>query len=425
VILTAPGKLVAEGSPVALKSLGQGYNIQVSLAPEESSEKERHGPFAELLNRMRALAPHASMSSTSPQLISYHLKTKDLVIVEKVLQLLDDQKVSLHVTSYDVLGTSIEDIFLDLTNQAEKRNSQGSVSLASPEPEVLQLTDGYPMSPLSQAITIFYKRALVARRSWLTPLLTVLIPVAGCSIPLVFMKGRPESCVTTFLNTTSTSLYLPTSPLDTLKLDGQASIVTSPPNIAKSLGETATLLRTTNVADNESFIQTINQDYRNLSIGGISLDLQSGRSLLAWEAAPPGISGPAILNLATNILYNHALNESGNAANDPALISANYQEFPVSRASRLGGQCIDGTSYLQPVDGGTLVALRWVGFFGASMVCLPCQSLILFISRSDISRRLFSRHFLHYMFLKSVVHPFKPCTCRTACQIRSVSGLVT
>jgi hypothetical protein len=263
------------------------------------------------------------------------LKTKNSIIVEKVLQLLDEEKSSFHVASYDVLGTSIEDIFLHLMHQedpgeAEKHDDHSSASLASPEREVLKLTDGSPMSPLSQAFTIFYKRALIARRSWLTPLLTVVIPVAGCCIPLVFMVGWPESCVTTFLNATSASLYLPSSPLDTLKFDAAASIVTSPPNIAKTLGNTAILLRTTNVADNETFIQTINQDYRNLSIGGISLDLQSGQSLVAWEATPPGINGPAILNLATNILYNHALNESRNAPSDPALITANYEEFPVS-----------------------------------------------------------------------------------------------
>jgi hypothetical protein len=269
------------------------------------------------------------MSSTSPHQVSYHLKTKDSVTVEKVLQLLDDEKGFFHVTSYDVLGTSIEDIFLGLMHQgedpgnAEKMDSQSSPSLAMSEPEPLELTDGRPMSPLSQAFTIFYKRALVARRSWLTPLLTVLIPVAGCCIPLVFMVGRPESCVT------STSLYLPSSPLDTLKFDAEASIVTSPPNITKTLGETTVLLRTTSVADNATFIQTIEQNYRNLSLGGVSLNLQSGQSLVAWEATPPGMNGPAMLNLATNILYNGALNASGNGGRNPALITATYEDFPV------------------------------------------------------------------------------------------------
>jgi ATP-binding cassette, subfamily A (ABC1), member 3 len=329
-VLAAPGKLVAEGSPVALKStLGQGYSVQVFFA--ESLKKEWLGPPAELIDRIRAIAPHASISSISTHQASYHLKTKDSVTVEKVLQLLDDEKNTFHVASYDVLGTSIEDIFLGLMHQEEgpgdaEKNSLSS--LANVE-EPLQLTDGRQMSPLSQASTIFYKRVLVARRSWLTPLLTVLIPVAGCCISLVFMVGRPESCVTTFLNATSTPLYLPSSPLDTLKFDTEASIVTSPPNITKTLGITATLLRITNVADNATFIQTIDQHYRNLTLGGISLNTQSGQSLVAWEATPPGINGPAMVNLATNILYNSALNASGNGGNAPALIRATYEDFPV------------------------------------------------------------------------------------------------
>jgi ATP-binding cassette subfamily A (ABC1) protein 3 len=330
-VLAAPGKLVAEGSPVALKStLGQGYSIQVFF--DESSEKEWRGPPAELIDRIRAIAPHASISSNSTHQASYHLKTKDSLTVEKVLQLLDDEKGAFHVASYDVLGTSIEDIFLGLMHQEEdsgdaEKNSLSSLAIVESEP--LQLTDGRRMSPLSQASTIFYKRVLVARRSWLTPLLTVLIPVAGCCIPLVFMVGRPESCVTTFLNATSTPLYLPSSPLDTLKFNAEASIVTSPPNITKTLGMTATLLRITNVADNATFIQTIDQHYRNLSLGGISLNTQSGQSLIAWEATPPGINGPAMVNLATNILYNSALNTSGNGGSAPALIRATYEEFPV------------------------------------------------------------------------------------------------
>lgn len=342
VILAAPGKLVAEGSPVALKAtLGHGYSVQVLWSARELSDKEWHGPPEELINQIRSLAPHVAVSAASPLQVSFHLKTKDSAVVQKVLQLLDDEKTNYNIISYDVLGTSIEDIFLGLMHQeegagkAEKSGDQSSSSLALPEPEVLKLTDGRPMSPLSQAFTIFYKRALIARRSWLTPLLAVLIPVAGCCIPLTFMVGRPQSCVTKFKNdeVLSTSLYLPTSSLDLLKLNAQASIVTSPPDIANTLGQTTNSLRTTNVADNATFMQTIDQDYRNLSLGGISLNLQLGQSLVAWEASPPGYNGPAMLNLATNILYNNALNTSGKAGSQPSLINATFAEFPVSLSS--------------------------------------------------------------------------------------------
>jgi hypothetical protein len=58
-----------------------------------------------------------------------------------------------------------------------------------------------------------------------------------------------------------------------------------------------------------------------------------------------------MMNLVTNILYNRALNQSGNIASTLNLIYANYTAFPHLAA-------------------GTLVDLKWVAFFGAAMVCV-------------------------------------------------------
>lgn len=57
-----------------------------------------------------------------------------------------------------------------------------------------------------------------------------------------------------------------------------------------------------------------------------------------------------MLNLASNLLYNTALNATGKTPPVPSLILANYQTFP-------------------GIAAGTLVALKWVAFFGAAMVC--------------------------------------------------------
>lgn len=374
-VLAAPGKLVAEGSPVTLKStLGQGYSVQVAFEPDHMPEKEWSGPPTDLVDRIREIAPHSYTTSTTPHQIVYHLKSKDSTVVEKVLQLLDDEKAHFRVSSYDVLGTSIEDIFLGLMHQeddlgeTEKQISQTSSSLVETRPEVLKLTDGRPMSPLSQALTIFRKRTLIARRSWLTPLLIVIIAVAGACVPLFFISNRPQTCIKTFRNSTSISLYLPSSPLSLFKFNVEASIVNSPPDVVRTLGQTTNLFRTTNVADNATFEQKIEQNYRNLSLGGVSLDLSSGLALVAWEASPPGINGPAMLNLATNIMYNRALNTSGRAPGNPVLINANYESFPVSLLSSF--YCLPGHNWLfvQPIDAGTLVALKWVAFYGAAMV---------------------------------------------------------
>lgn len=378
--MAAPGKLVAEGSPVTLKrTLGEGYTVQVSFNPATLQEKDWLGPPVELLQQIRTIAPHTHITASSPNHASYQLKTGESVAVQNVLQLLDNQRGTFDIASYDILGTSIEDIFLELMNQGdqlsgtEKISPQSSSSIVTPELTVLELTDGRPRSALSQTSTIFHKRALIVRRSWLTPLLLVLIAVAGSCIPLVFIKDRPESCTTTFRNATTVSLYLPSSPIDPIFSFGSSSrILTTPPNITSSLGATTRFLRVNNIADNTTFVDTINQNFQNLSLGGISIDLQSGNSLVAWEATPPGLTGPSMLNLATNILFNSALNSSGNAANTATLIQANYESFP-------------------PIDAGTLVSLKWVAFFGAAMVRLtPFINRIILIPSQAVFPAFFS-----------------------------------
>jgi ATP-binding cassette subfamily A (ABC1) protein 3 len=386
-ILAAPGKLVAEGTPVALKlDLGQGYSVQVTFDFSDFSEKDFPHPPSEILHRIRQVSPYCSMSLSSPGQASYHLKSKDPVVVTKVLQLLDNEREALRVASYDVLGTSIEDIFLDLMARETPRASfdgaedtSDSVSEpvlpdsvdcpSAPGKAVLELTDGRPRSLFSQALTIFHKRALIARRSWMVPLLVVLVSVCGACIPLVFLSGQPATCIKTFDNTIIIPLYFPESPTYYLESFGLSTqtltsppnttarpgtyILTSPPNITATLGKTAMFLDTENVLDNSTFISMIQQHYKNLSFGGISIDTQTGNSLFAWQPTQHGVIGPTMMNLVTNILYQRAMNASGNTAkthtDTPSIISANYATFP-------------------HVAAGTLTLLKWVAFFGAAMV---------------------------------------------------------
>ncbi|KIK71569.1 hypothetical protein GYMLUDRAFT_33772 [Collybiopsis luxurians FD-317 M1] len=374
-ILAAPGRLAAHGSPVALKhDLGEGYSIQVTFddvpaLSEKDSVATGLGKSGELLQEVRKHAEHASLSVTSPRQVSYHLKSKSPAVVESVLEMLDEKKGAFRIASYDVLGTTIEDIFLDLmqkdehnkdkervSEESENRENSLESDTGSVQPdsftEPLKLTTGRTISPLHQAWTIFYKRALIARRSWLTPALAVLVAVAASTIPLVFVRGRAPSCVKTFANSTSVSLYLPASPIDSFSLSESSRVLQFPPDIASTLGNSTVIFRIRDVPDNATFVSDIRDNFRNLSLGGISLDLDSGQALVAWEGTPPGLTGPAMLNLATNILYNRALNTSGRGGADPTLILASYEAFP-------------------PVAAGTLFALKWVAFFGAAMAVYP------------------------------------------------------
>jgi ATP-binding cassette, subfamily A (ABC1), member 3 len=113
-ILGAPGKLLANGSPVTLKrDLGEGYTVQVLFEHSRLAEKSEI-PSQELLQRIQTIIPETHLTMPSLYIASYHLRNKDTAQVEKVLQLLENEKNQFHVASYDVLGTTIENIFLDL-----------------------------------------------------------------------------------------------------------------------------------------------------------------------------------------------------------------------------------------------------------------------------------------------------------------------
>ena len=143
----------------------------------------------------------------------------------------------------------------------------------------------------------FVLQSLILRRSWLTPLLTVIIAVASATIPLVFISGQLETCAVRFLNATSIPLYLPSSLLVPFTPGSSSDVVTSPPNITTTLGNSTTFFQTTNVPDNATFVNYISQNYCNLSLGGVSLDPNTGASLIAWEATLPGFIGLSLFFL--------------------------------------------------------------------------------------------------------------------------------
>ncbi|KAL5533846.1 hypothetical protein ACEPAG_306 [Sanghuangporus baumii] len=377
-ILAAPGKLVAAGSPVSLKSsLGRGYSVQVTLASPETSEKTHLNPSTEILEKIRTVAPEAYLISHTDIRALYHLQTKDSREVAEVLSLIEREKGTLGVASYDVHGTSMEDIFLSLMKEhgqglstdykpnpiysstVQRVDTKESSSAKAILPRILQLTTGRKRSPFAQAFTIFHKRLIIARRSWLTPVVSVVVAVAASCIPLFFLGSRTETCTNTVrrnsTDSQNTTLFLPQSPLafaSGFDQSGDSSLLTSPPDITQTLGFSSASLQVSNIQDNSSFISEVSENSRNLSLGGISLDLSTGSSLFAWEASPPGVTGPTLLNLVTNILFSNALNSTGQGGGVPRLITPRLQTFA-------------------GLNVGTLTALRWNIFFLIAMAVFP------------------------------------------------------
>ena len=358
-VLAIPGKLVANGSPVALKrDLGSGYSVQVSFTAHANSGSEQPTRHHEILERICAIAPEAQLSESSTQRARFRLRSKDSNTVEHVLRLIDSLGGEYGIVSYDVIGSSIEEVFLDLMIQSdESTSSEKHPVLENPvEPPALEMKDGRTRTPLGQALTIFHKRALIARRSWLAPLLMVMIAVAGCCAPLFFMADRQQSCTKRFWVPPTVPLRLPDFVDLGYEADLDPVLLVSPPDIASILGHPNILLEI--VPDNASFLSYVDSNYQNLSLGGVSFDLSSGNSLLAWEASS-GLTGPALLNLATNTLLNHAFSMNASAEN-ASLIDTVYWSLP----------------YPSP---GTLSALKWAGFFGLAMVGVFSSIVVRFV----------------------------------------------
>ncbi|KIJ26323.1 hypothetical protein M422DRAFT_77023 [Sphaerobolus stellatus SS14] len=361
-ILAAPGKLVAAGSPVSLKSrLGKGYRLQVSFDSLSAMSTSTNT----LLSHLRAVAPEASVlsSAAASRSVEYALNSRGTEVVRGALEVVQDhvRRGEMGLEGYQVHGTTIEDIFLELMGresgikiEAESRSSTSVEIVRTPAP--LSLTSSRKRSAYSQSLTILYKRTLILKRSFLSPLLTILVAICGACIPIFFLSGRdPNTCRRAFAAAPSAQLYLGDSSYASVFNQAipnpSGQVVISPPNLLDSFKTSLGPVHITSLPSNQSFVSNFQTRSRNFSLGGLSMDTQSGEALIAWEASPIGLTSATLLNLASNVLYNRALNSTG-AEGVPRIIAAAYQAFPA----------------LAP---GTLVALKWIAFFGLTMAVYP------------------------------------------------------
>src|SRR5258705_9478218 len=107
-ILASPGKVVAHGSPVALKrDLGQGYSVQVTTSPTYYPVDTNQG----LLTQVRAIVPASDETSTSPTQFCYHLRTRHPHAIQRALGLFYTESKDNKIVSYAIFGATSEDIF--------------------------------------------------------------------------------------------------------------------------------------------------------------------------------------------------------------------------------------------------------------------------------------------------------------------------
>jgi hypothetical protein len=391
-VLKSPGMLVAQGTPVFLKSqFGHGYTLSVTAANANSGGKMVNELWLKILRMIRAVAPNTVSSSLSGTSATYSLREKDVRIVGEVLAALNREQADIKLSSVVVHATTLDDVFLSLMQSRNQESDATLPSLCEVEEKstytdslsgVCHLTNGRSQTVVSQAITIFFKRCLIARRNWLTPLFALLIAVAGSCVPLLFIDGREtKNCSPSFNNSVIQSLYLPNSQIlqlaEKIGQPGSPAVVVSPPGLLETIGLTQSEVLTIDVPNNATFVQGVQQHFTSLAVGGISMNLSSGESLVAWNAFPPGTYGLILLNAVSNVLFNRALNASQEVSGSPAVIAAGFQSFPGADAL-----------------GDIIKALRWTMFYGAAMVRVDNFAVDLALIRTYLHPERISCDFL-------------------------------
>jgi ATP-binding cassette subfamily A (ABC1) protein 3 len=347
---------------------------------------------------VQSVCPAATLKAVSGAALGlavYELNASSSAQAEDVLHLLEKEKSKGDISEYSIHNSSLDDVFQSLmmkgdgvagsnaTNATEAVNSEDERTYNTRK--ALKLSNGTKRNPFMQAMTIFHKRWWVFRRSWISLGLGVLVAICGSCIPLFFLSDRVETCEVNFDVATNIPLFLPLSPLygtffQTIGPNGR--LLESPPGVVSQLGSITDSLRFTDIANKAAFESSIDNGFRNLTLGGILIptSFSSESSLLAWEASSPGFAGATLLNLVSNVLLHQQLNStpSGNAGGSSLILSANYQAFPA-------------------VDGSSLNALRWVGFFGLTMVSKAVCSQARLVLRMIVTQGVFPAFFCLYI----------------------------
>jgi ABC-type multidrug transport system ATPase subunit len=448
-IMTAPGHIVARGSPVLLKTgHSQGYVISCAFdnSTQQSLDGRRH---RQVLTAIRRFAPSAVMLNTQDD-DGISLRTHNPRVVSQVLRLLDKDKRRLGLRSFDIRATTLSDVFIKLMGEEklvadglEKmypgsvvgghemedlayppssyrasmsalseqsdysahaprrlRRKEGSEArehtpsrmsqslLAIPEAEysasrhmsginegldadwydmdrpmstieshnpyassinkprdpIADLTEGRRTSALLQAGVLWRKRMLVARRGWAVPFLAAVLAIGGACIPLFFINNRQNRCVRNDHEDMRYSLFLPISPFS-WNQTGRTYV--APPEALASLQYP--MPGAYPLQDNSAFRTSIEATYGLIDTGGVSVQ-PDNTTTFAWEASPGNIAGNVMLNLASNTMFNIALNKSRRAVGYGPHINGEIQPMPSTTPRGIGP------------------AIKWISFFGSSMV---------------------------------------------------------
>lgn len=307
IAVLSKGKLKAYGTSVELKSkLGDGYRVHVFNREGEKQARIFEIPHTEYGDQIEYMLPTSAAAASFVQ-----------------------QLEKGGITEYQVSGPTIEDVFLKLAEEAKlsaehEMDSEDEAS-RSPSPEdtkgavlasqalrrantnsVPELLTGKRISMWRQAVVLFRKRLLVARRNPLPLLAAFIIPVVGAGLVTLFLGGyESPSCSPQAINfvpdvdslSTQFNYQLVAGPSSRVTSGAlQAFVATLSAGGSSSSQNTTQLLSAVTLVDTlEEFNDQINRRFANITPGGFFLGDDGSPPTLAWRGNGAGIQNSQIM----------------------------------------------------------------------------------------------------------------------------------
>jgi ATP-binding cassette, subfamily A (ABC1), member 3 len=208
-------------SPTAWKTgkFSEGYSIKIS-SPEPRDVLEPG-----LVSAIVKVVPKLHISRPRPgELVVWPLKTE--LEVAQVLQTISHTHPA-STLQYDVQSTSLESVFLAVTQDedtlavVDSKEGMGQVVSAVPSgsstkdldvarhgtdfalsTEILTLSSGRAISLAAQALVIAIKRFMTLRRTYLMPLIGIVMVCCASLIPTGFIRSRNQTCARIYVTST-------------------------------------------------------------------------------------------------------------------------------------------------------------------------------------------------------------------------------
>lgn len=355
-VLQQPGRLLAYDTPVGLKTRpGAGFSVAV----ETDGNVALPGLVQRLQDETGVPVTHRVLPNGALLLDTGSTDARGVETLVIALQQLRTQGEPLH---FQVGSTSLEDVFLDLNADHPSRSTSVTEDDAStsqggegekfydakeapsrtddPEasmPELgagkgtLALSPGARRSKLrtwaGQAGTIFVKRLMVLRHSWVLPAIGVIATLLLLCIPLMFLIERTAGCA----YMADTEELLPLSYPSAVGLGAQPAVLTFGDSGLQSWADRS-LLSYTKRDNRDQWQSYLDSHMATEKLGGASFANVTQEQIVAFEGSPRRNKGTVMLNLFSNSV----LQQLAPAQGSRWRISTYFQYIPGQDFSNTG-----------------------------------------------------------------------------------------